>query len=369
LPSHVPSALFIPESNHERRDTVATRHQQSRPVSQDTEIEEDDNDDDPQFATPRAPTYRPSVNEARNDPNFETMLQQAINGNVDTFGVPKTDLGFKKNGEPRKRRAKNAREVFLQKNEKQKQKEREKARKKAEKEKAAAAKAKARTKGKGKQAPKKGKSKVIKNGESLLKGSGSSWGRSGEDEVGRRILADLMVTDDINARLTNPMYTLEPGQEIIGKQKKTTQFETLFSNVPEGSNKAVIRDDKRQLRQAAQAFGYAKVRAQNGEWKVKGLRSTIFHHQLLGARWMVERELSAQAPFGGILADSMGECRRQDAMGDCLHTRSWENNSDSGSYDCESSARSRHQTQSQSNFDCLSGNTCPTVDRRDREAC
>lgn len=37
------------------------------------------------------------------------------------------------------------------------------------------------------------------------------------------------------------------------------------------------------------------------------MSSELYHHQLIGARWMVERELSQQAPYGGILADSMGE--------------------------------------------------------------
>ncbi len=31
-----------------------------------------------------------------------------------------------------------------------------------------------------------------------------------------------------------------------------------------------------------------------------------YHHQLLGADWMLERELGEVGPFGGLLADAMG---------------------------------------------------------------
>lgn len=36
------------------------------------------------------------------------------------------------------------------------------------------------------------------------------------------------------------------------------------------------------------------------------MRSPLYHHQLLGAQWVVTRELSAEPPHGGLLADSMG---------------------------------------------------------------
>lgn len=39
---------------------------------------------------------------------------------------------------------------------------------------------------------------------------------------------------------------------------------------------------------------------------IKGMTSTLYHHQLLGTHWMVSRELSSVAPFGGLLADGMG---------------------------------------------------------------
>jgi SNF2 family DNA or RNA helicase len=36
------------------------------------------------------------------------------------------------------------------------------------------------------------------------------------------------------------------------------------------------------------------------------MKSTLYHHQLLGAQWMVSRELSDSAPFVRLLADGMG---------------------------------------------------------------
>jgi hypothetical protein len=60
------------------------------------------------------------------------------------------------------------------------------------------------------------------------------------------------------------------------------------------------------LKEASRSFGYAKVKAQDGKWMIKGMNSTLYHHQLLGAQWMLKRELSSQPPHGGLLADSMG---------------------------------------------------------------
>lgn len=303
-----PDTMFIPETKRGQNDNAPRRRPRS---PQDQHMTDDGNDDDPQFSAPPPRSNRAAAARMNDDENLVHMLGQIVhNGEIDGVGQPDAGYGFKKNGEPRKRRAphsKNAREVL----DKRKEKERERDRKKAQKQREKAEKAKAKGKGrakKGKEAAKgKGKAKEVKNGASLLRGGNSGWGRSGQDELSHQFLQSIAMNDDIQNRLNNPIYDVGEGPEIHGQQTHKSQFAQLFAAVPTGSNKAGIREDKRQLKQAAQAFGYGKVKAHDGKWRLRGMSSELYHHQLIGARWMVERELSQQAPYGGILADSMGE--------------------------------------------------------------
>jgi SNF2 family DNA or RNA helicase len=87
------------------------------------------------------------------------------------------------------------------------------------------------------------------------------------------------------------------------------QLQQVFANIPPAADRAdqrTIAGDKRRLLTAAKSFGFAKVKAVDGKWKIQGMDSPLYHHQLPGAQWMIVRELSNGAPFGGILADSMG---------------------------------------------------------------
>lgn len=123
------------------------------------------------------------------------------------------------------------------------------------------------------------------------------------------ILEDLMLNDPISDRILDPVFNLPSEPELHGKMTKDTQFQQLFANIPDdgtGASKKAARDDKKKLKEASRSFGYAQCKAQDGKWLIKGMTSTLYHHQLLGAQWMVQRELSSQPPNGGLLADSMG---------------------------------------------------------------
>ena len=54
------------------------------------------------------------------------------------------------------------------------------------------------------------------------------------------------------------------------------------------------------------SFGLGKTRLVDGKWKLKGFGTTLFHHQLIGVSWMLDREQHLTGPKGGILADDMG---------------------------------------------------------------
>ena len=290
-------SLFVPES----REETACRHRRSAerrgrrnsisPVGNDFEGSQPPNDENEDAALAR-------------------MLQDEFDGDG-LEGAP-TEKELAKTKKPRKKAAKTAREWNARHNEELRQKELEKERKKELRKKGRpAVNGKKKDGGKAVKPAKKGKGKGkgkaggVKTSESLLR-SGNFNRQNGADDIGQMILEDLMNNDPIADRLQDPVFATGPAPEITGKQVKTTQLQRLIANIPEESNVRTARDDKLKLRLASQSFGYAKVKAVDGKWLIKGMKSTLYHHQLLGAQWMVSRELSAEPPHGGLLADSMG---------------------------------------------------------------
>jgi hypothetical protein len=291
-------SLFVQES----REDVVDRHRRNRPRRNSNDSEDDEMADG--FGD----------GDGGEDDTMMTMLQQELNGDgLDGPGQPEQ---LTKNGKPRKKRAKNAREHYEHEKESRLQKERSKAQKKkgrggnatsSRRKPSAAAKGKGKEKASSKKA--KGKKGTVKNGESLLR-TGNYNRYSGTDDVGNMILEDLMTNDPISDRLQNPIFNVEPEAPMPGQHRKESQFQMLFANIPTGdgskANVKSVKSDKKALKEASRSFGYAQVKAQDGKWIIKGMKSTLYHHQLLGAQWMVQRELSSQPPHGGLLADSMG---------------------------------------------------------------
>ncbi|KAL8962518.1 MAG: hypothetical protein Q9193_001088 [Seirophora villosa] len=98
------------------------------------------------------------------------------------------------------------------------------------------------------------------------------------------------------------------GQEALPTSLETTKqayLKAILHSIPEGDRPGV-RGEKKRLDKAASVFPQGSVRAAEGGWRLKGLKSVLMHHQLLGASFMRERELGIGQPFGGLLADEMG---------------------------------------------------------------
>lgn len=89
------------------------------------------------------------------------------------------------------------------------------------------------------------------------------------------------------------------------KTNKQAYLKALLHSVPD-DDRPGVRGEKTRLYRAATNFGHSVVTAHEGGWRFKGIKSTILHHQLLGASFMRERELGSGQPFGGLLADEMG---------------------------------------------------------------
>ncbi|KAI9649741.1 hypothetical protein NHQ30_002322 [Ciborinia camelliae] len=249
---------------------------------------------------------------SRRDNNFEDldddaglarMLQEEFDRGIDDGPSNKP-----KSKKTRRPPAKNAREFHIREEERRIEKERAKSRKKraAGGKGGKAEKVKGGRKGKGKGKEKKSKKGSVKvdrgmNNTQFMRRRGGQ-----QDEIGQLILDDLMNCDPVGDRLQDPIFNVGPEPEIGKTRTKSSQLQQLFANIPEGSSKTKGKSDKAKLLQASRSFGYAQVKAVNGKWLVKGMKSTLYHHQLLGAQWMVSRELSSEPPHGGLLADSMG---------------------------------------------------------------
>lgn len=93
-----------------------------------------------------------------------------------------------------------------------------------------------------------------------------------------------------------------------GKDKQKA-LKALIASIPE-DERSTARGEKQELSKACSVFswkgrGSMKADEENG-WKLKGMTSSLRHFQLLSVAKGVEKERGSTAPFGGMLADTMG---------------------------------------------------------------
>jgi hypothetical protein len=65
------------------------------------------------------------------------------------------------------------------------------------------------------------------------------------------------------------------------------------------NDQARSENDIANLNWARKQFGPDKVHARNGMWLVKGMQTTLYHYQLFGAGWMINREQGHDGIYGG----------------------------------------------------------------------
>ncbi|KAL2003529.1 hypothetical protein VTN02DRAFT_3514 [Thermoascus thermophilus] len=91
----------------------------------------------------------------------------------------------------------------------------------------------------------------------------------------------------------------------------------LISSIP-AADQDEAESDKNAVTQALRKFTN-RVRSDcKGGWKVKGLKTSLYHHQLLGTAFMRDRENSSRKPFGGFLCDVMGFGKTIQALANIL---------------------------------------------------
>ncbi|KAJ5091919.1 hypothetical protein NUU61_006789 [Penicillium alfredii] len=98
------------------------------------------------------------------------------------------------------------------------------------------------------------------------------------------------------------------------KQKALSE---VVANVPIKDQAAAI-SDKHLLIEATKKFFWKAKTDGKGGWTIKGLKSGLYHHQLLAVAWMREQENSDHPPYGGLLCDEMGLGKTASALANIL---------------------------------------------------
>ncbi|KAF2838673.1 hypothetical protein M501DRAFT_1016765 [Patellaria atrata CBS 101060] len=121
---------------------------------------------------------------------------------------------------------------------------------------------------------------------------------------------DLVDVDVFEASRENESGARQPelpeNEALNGNNKKQSALAQLIASLPEDRRKSAS-GDKAMLLEAAKVFGRGRCMPNgNSGWRVKGMKSSLTHHQVLGAGFMREREEDKNGPFGGLNADQMG---------------------------------------------------------------
>lgn len=113
----------------------------------------------------------------------------------------------------------------------------------------------------------------------------------------------LLLPDDCPSTSDDgPLLPIEP----IKAKTHAEQFAKIRAGIPQNCDMRRKSTQARDLGEAARIFGYRKVEAHDGNWRLKGMSSAMRNHQITAVAWMMKRELARAKPFGGILADAMG---------------------------------------------------------------
>ncbi len=119
----------------------------------------------------------------------------------------------------------------------------------------------------------------------------------------------LKNTDPVMARAVQGALPL-PG--AIKATTRAAQFKALQDRILGNPHLRSTDDrvkfdiDQKNLEFAVRSFGHCKARALDGQWKIPGMKSPLYNHQLVAASWILRQEFSPEGPYGGILADQMG---------------------------------------------------------------
>lgn len=131
-------------------------------------------------------------------------------------------------------------------------------------------------------------------------------GREGRQGPTMTNIGSLLRNDIVADAAANQGAGEQPN--IEGIRNKKDALTALLASIPK-EQRDISRGEKSALDKAAKQFrwrGQGSMQVRDGGWRLKGMKTSLKNFQLLGAAWGCEREAGTQAPFGGMLADTMG---------------------------------------------------------------
>jgi SNF2-related domain len=114
----------------------------------------------------------------------------------------------------------------------------------------------------------------------------------------------LFNNDIVSAAQANIGKAAQPGFTSTNKKNALAE---LIASIPE-DERTTHNADKNALDKATKSFsGFASMKADgNDGWRLRGMLTSLYHYQLLGAAFMRDRENSSGRPYGGLQTDEMG---------------------------------------------------------------
>ncbi|KAK1140042.1 hypothetical protein N8T08_010951 [Aspergillus melleus] len=125
--------------------------------------------------------------------------------------------------------------------------------------------------------------------------------KSSQKQMDKKIMS-LFQSNLIQDAQANALLPAIPRFNKTDKQKALTE---LIASIPNADQKET-NSDKKEILEASKKFNPSAKSDGNNGWKIRGIKSSLYHYQLLGTGFMRARELSDHAPFGGLLCDTMG---------------------------------------------------------------
>ncbi|KAI1615710.1 SNF2 family N-terminal domain-containing protein [Exophiala viscosa] len=98
-----------------------------------------------------------------------------------------------------------------------------------------------------------------------------------------------------------------PDMPTFTSKAKAKALNELIASIPSAEQRSHSGERKAILEATTKFSGRGSVRSDGkGGWKLKGMKSSLYHHQLLGAAFLRDRERSDSKPHGGMVCDEMG---------------------------------------------------------------
>lgn len=100
-----------------------------------------------------------------------------------------------------------------------------------------------------------------------------------------------------------------PDMPTFTSKDKSKALKELIASIPTADQNS-HSSERNAILEATKKFkggGRGAVRSDGqGGWKLRGMESSLYHHQLLGAAFLRDRERSDTRPYGGMVCDEMG---------------------------------------------------------------